>query len=167
MITAGEFCNRDVVIATPNERVVELAQRMRDHHVGSIVVVEARGLERVPIGVVTDRDIVVGLVAVEPSYLERALVGDVLGRKLVSIGEEADLYEVMARMRIHGIRRIPVVDQAGVLQGIIAFDDLLEHIALQLHRLSSLLERESDVERKQRPSVAEGPEVSPRLRARG
>jgi CBS domain-containing protein len=127
---------------------------MRDHHVGSVVIVEERPQGRVPVAVITDRDIVVGLVAVEPSHVERAMVHDLLGKKLVSVREDADLHEVMRRMRSHGIRRIPVVDRAGILQGIITFDDLLEQIAHELHSLSWLLEREGDVERKQRPSLA-------------
>jgi CBS domain-containing protein len=153
MLTAGEFCNRHVVIANQDERVAEIARRMRDHHVGSVVIVEETGHGRVPLGMLTDRDIVVGLVAIEPSYLERALVRDLLTGKLITVRDDADLYEVVVRMRSHGIRRTPVVDAAGVLQGIIGFDDLLEHIAEQLHKLVSLLVREGDKERALRPSL--------------
>lgn len=154
MVTAGEFCNRDVVIARADESVVEIARRMRDHHVGSVVVVEERTDGRVPIGILTDRDIVVGLVAVEPSYVERAVVQDLLGRKLSAAREEENLWEVVARMRSQGVRRLPVVDRAGVLQGIIAFDDLVAYVAEEISGLSVLLQHEQHNEQAARPALA-------------
>lgn len=151
MLTAGEFCNRDVVFATAEESVVEIAKRMRELHVGSVIVVEERGAGRVPIGVLTDRDIVVGLVALAPSYVERATVRDVLVEKLITAQESENVYDVMALMRSHGVRRLPIVNAQHVLQGIIAFDDLVAHVAEELGTLASLLRREQERERRQRP----------------
>lgn len=138
MLTAGEFCNREVVIAFRDEPVAEVARLMRDQRVGSIVVVEERADGRVPIGLVTDRDIVVRLVATEPVLLSQTPVREILSEKLVTVREEEDLADVLARMRSHGIRRVPVVDRAGLLQGIIASDDLLSHLAEELSRLAGL-----------------------------
>lgn len=156
MLTAGEFCNREVVIGQEQEHVTEIARRMREHHVGSVVIVEQSAQGRRPIGVLTDRDIVLGLVAVDPSYLERAIVKDLLPGKLVTVREDASLYEVIVRMRSHGIRRLPVVSAAGTLVGIIAFDDLLGHLAEELQRLGALIEREVDTETKVRPGWRQG-----------
>ncbi len=154
MLTAGEFCDRDVVIALRHERVTEVARRMRDHHVGSVIVVDERADGRVPVGVLTDRDIVVGLVAVDPSYLDRAQVADLLSGKLVSAREHEDPVDVMARMRGHGVRRLPVVDANGLLQGLITFDDLVDYIAEELSRMAAILRRQHDKERALRPSLA-------------
>ena len=156
MLTAGEFCNREVVIGQELEHVTEVARRMREHHVGSVVIVQQSAQGPTPIGVLTDRDIVLGLVAVDPSYLERAIVKDLLPGKLVTVGEDASLYEVIVRMRSHGIRRLPVVSDAGTLVGIIAFDDLVVHLGEELQRLGSLIEREVDSESKRRPGLRQG-----------
>jgi CBS domain-containing protein len=140
------------VIGEELEHVTEIARRMREHHVGSVVIVQHAAQGTIPIGVLTDRDIVLGLVAVDPSYLERAIVKDLLPGKLVTVREDASLFDVVVRMRSHGVRRMPVVSEAGVLVGIIAFDDLLGHLAEELQRLGSLVERETDKERKARPA---------------
>jgi CBS domain-containing protein len=78
MLDAGELCNREVVIADPDESILEAARRMRDHHVGSLIVVEGAPGRRRPIGVVTDRDIVACVVlalAFVAPWLIRKLVG--------------------------------------------------------------------------------------------
>jgi CBS domain-containing protein len=153
MLNAGEFCNRQVHIGYANERVCELARRMRDGHVGSIVIVEDRATGRVPVGILTDRDIVVGLVATIPERIESVLVEDLLVQRLVVARDEESLYDLMARMRGEGVRRLPIIDREGVLQGIIAFDDLVEYVADEMGKLASLLERERTQEREQRPRI--------------
>lgn len=154
MLSAGEFCNRHVVIGHEDDRVTEIARRMREHHVGSVVIVKEGNQGRIPVGVITDRDIVLGLVAIEPSYLERALVRDLLPGKLITVREDDALYDVVTCMRSHGVRRIPVLNSEGILVGIIAFDDLIEHVAEELQRLGALLEREASKERVERPHRA-------------
>lgn len=151
MFRAGDFCNRQVVTATADEPVTEVARRMRDAHVGAVVVVEEQDRGLVPVGMLSDRDLVVGLIAVEPTYLTQAVVRDLMSGRLVTATEGADLYEVMERMRCHGIRRLPIVDAEGVLQGLIAFDDLVAEIAEELRNLSSLLQCEQENERHARP----------------
>jgi CBS domain-containing protein len=153
MLTAGEFCNRQVEIGYANEPVHELARRMRDGHVGTIIIVEERSEGRVPMGIVTDRDIVVGVVAVVPERVQTVLVQDLQTGPLVVAREDESLYEVVSRMRAQGVRRLPIVDASGVLQGIIAFDDLIEHVADEMGKLASLIERGQTQEREQRPSL--------------
>ncbi len=153
MLSAGEFCNRHVVIGREEEKVTEIARRMREHHVGSIVIVREGTHGRIPIGMITDRDIVLGLVAIEPSYLDRAIVKDLMSGKLMTVRDEEPLYDVVTRMRSHGVRRVPVVDASHGLVGMIAFDDLVEHVASELQRLGALLEREASNERVSRPGL--------------
>jgi CBS domain-containing protein len=137
MVTAGEFCNRTVVIVRRDERVVTAAHLMREHHVGDVVVVEERGGQRYPVGSLTDRDIVVGVVAKAPEFVSTLCVGEVMGPTLVTADEEERLCSVLKKMRTVGVRRIPVVDRQGVLQGIISFDDLVEFVAEELSDLAT------------------------------
>ncbi len=69
-MAVGEICNREVVIAEKTLSVVDAAQLMRTHHVGDLVVVEERAGRRLPVGIVTDRDIVVEVVAVSYTHLD-------------------------------------------------------------------------------------------------
>jgi CBS domain-containing protein len=125
---------------------------MREHHVGCVVVTEETAKGRSPVGMLTDRDLVVGLVAVDVSYLERAVVRDLMQRRVISVDVNDSLYQVVRVMRSYGVRRVPVVNGDGVLQGIIALDDLIDHMAEELTLFADLLRREGERERKLRPS---------------
>lgn len=131
-MNAGEICNREVVVAQRDTRLVEAARLMREHHVGSLVIVIDRLSERVPVGIITDRDIVVAVVAKELDA--RGLtVGDVInaGGALV-VREQDSLPDVLRVMREKGVRRLPVVTKSGALAGIVTIDDLLELVAEEL-----------------------------------
>src|SRR3954465_8202720 len=109
---------------------------MRKHHVGDLVVVDqANGGARIPVGIITDRDIVVSVIALglDPTGL---LVGDIMSDELLTATEEDDVYETIVRMRFRGIRRVPVVNSIGALTGIISVDDVLEFLAEEMSELS-------------------------------
>lgn len=146
MTTIGELCGRTVWMAFPGETVLEAARRMRDQHVGCLVVVEERDGERVPIGMLTDRDVAVRVVAAgeDPAM---TYVADAMSRDLVRAREPEPIEDVVSRMRAFGVRRVPVVDRHDALQGIVSFDDLLEHLGGQLAELARLFPREQDRER--------------------
>ena len=147
---AGDLCNRDVVTIGKGERVLEAARRMRQQHVGTLVVVDDEAATPRPLGMITDRDIVVGVVAEDPEDLDRFLVGDVMSFDVTTAYEDEGLDEVLARMRREGIRRIPVVDDDDTLVGIVALDDLLEALSRQLDEVSRLVAREIQIEREVR-----------------
>lgn len=138
---AGEYCNRDVVIVGKNDSVIKAAKLMREHHVGNVIVVEIRNGERTPVGILTDRDIIVNIIAEELS-LDAVLIADIMTPKLISICESSDLMTAIKRMRINGIRRIPVVNEAGGLVGILSIDDILEVIAEQLTDIDQIIVNE-------------------------
>ena len=144
----GELCNRIVVFARPEETVREAARRMRDNHVGDLVVVEKWEVGRVPVGIVTDRDLVVGPLA-GGEDLDRLRVGEVMSRDIVTACERDDLEHALQTMRVNGIRRLPVVDDEGVLQGILTLDDVLEHLDEELAALVQLVAREQAREARQ------------------
>lgn len=141
----GEICNREVVIMQAGKSALEAAQLMRQHHVGDVVVVEDRGGFRVPIGIVTDRDLVVEIVApgLDPSAIT---VGDIMVPELATVTENIGVFEAIQYMRTKGVRRLPVVDGNGGLIGILAVDDLLELLADELLLLAKLVKREQKKE---------------------
>jgi CBS domain-containing protein len=151
MPTAGEFCNRRVAIARSGETLHEVAARMREEHVGSVVVVDELDGRRVPIGMLTDRDIVVGVLARTDRRVDAVTVGDVMTTEPVTAREEEDLADLLKRMRSAGVRRVPIVDDAKALVGIVALDDLVEYVAEQLSGLAQLLSREQSAEKRARP----------------
>lgn len=142
MANIGGICSRDVVFTTGDTTVSAAAKLMREHHVGSIVVVEQmNGGKRLPLGIVTDRDIVVEVVA--PGLdAETITVGDIMTTELVTAPESEGLLETMEIMRYKGVRRIPVVDSAGQLIGIASIDDLLEVLAEEMTELAKIVTRE-------------------------
>jgi CBS domain-containing protein len=138
---AGELCSRVVVTALADESVVDAARRMAEHDVGALVVVEEAGGQVRPIGVVTDRDLVTrALVRGEPLA---SVVRDVMDAELVTAGVDDDVDEVLAKLRTHAVRRIPVVDRTGALQGILTLDDIVQWIGEELHEASDLIQRQA------------------------
>jgi CBS domain-containing protein len=135
-----------VVTATPDETVADAARRMRDHHVGTVVVVDGEKRDR-PTGILTDRDIVVGAVAQSPDKIDSLLVGDVMTRDIITSRPAASLHSALSTMHSRGIRRLPVVSGDGRLEGLLAFDDILEVMSEELSELVGLVAREQKLER--------------------
>jgi len=140
-MAVGEICNREVVVAEKALSVVDAAQLMRKHHVGDLVVVEEKGGRKHPVGIVTDRDIVVEVVAagVNPQSLK---LGDIMGPEMATVRESEGLFEALRYMRDKGVRRMPVVDGAGGLVGILTLDDLLSLLAEEMTELAKLVSHE-------------------------
>ena len=145
----GEVCTRVVVVARRGESVATAAQLMRERHVGCVVVVDEDGGRRVPAGILTDRDIVVAVVApgLDPAVI---LVGDVMSAELLSIDEGAGIAETVELMRARGIRRLPVTDAAGTLIGLVAADDILSLLAEEIAGIAGMVSREEKRERTSR-----------------
>lgn len=141
----GEICNREVVVSFPKESAVEAARLMRQYHVGDLVIVEEGKDRRIPVGIVTDRDLVVEVMAkeVDPA---RFTVGDLMTRELLTVREGDGIYETIQRMRTHGVRRVPVVDAGGGLVGIVSIDDLFSLLAEEMTDLVRVTSREQAVE---------------------
>ena len=148
-MTIGEICNRDTIYTTRDSSIAAAAQLMREQHVGDLVVVEEKSGRRVPVGILTDRDLVVEILAKEVA-MESVTVGDIMSGELVTARETDELYDTMQRMRAKGVRRIPVVDAAGALVGIVSVDDFLDLLADELTALARLVSREQARERLKR-----------------
>jgi CBS domain-containing protein len=140
-MSIGELCSRIVVVADRKTTSREAALLIRQHHVGDVVVVEKTEGGNAPVGIVTDRDIVVEVVANQLDS-DTVSLGDIMVEGLVTVPESADIFATMQLLQRNGIRRAPVVDDKGVLAGIIAVDDLVQFLAEELGELSRLIEHE-------------------------
>ncbi len=145
----GELCNRSVITATTATTIAEAAKLMRDHHVGCLVVTRENEGQLEPAGIVTDRDIVIELIA-KSVPLEDVTVGDIMSFALLKVTEDETVFETAQRMRSRGVRRVPIVSQTGALVGILALDDILSLLGEELSLLSRLTLRESQQETTKR-----------------
>lgn len=148
----GILCNREIIIAGPEAGVEEAARLMRRQHVGSVVVVAASDAGNKPIGIVTDRDLVLEVLAqdVDPASVS---LRDIMTEDPLIVGEDDGVWDVLQQMRQHGVRRCPVVDREGVLVGLITIDDLVDLLAEELGELAKLIRHEQRQERARRTAA--------------
>jgi CBS domain-containing protein len=145
----GTICQRPVFTVRRSDEVVRAAQLMREKHVGYLVVVELDPLAR-PVGVLTDRDIVVGVVArqVDPKAV---CVGDIMTVDPITALESDSVEAALQKMRVFGIRRLPVVNDHRELVGLLAMDDLLQVIAGDAQEVVNAIRKEQLMEGVTRP----------------
>jgi len=144
-MNAGEVCNRQVVITRPETSVVDAVTLLKTHHVGDLVVVRELDGQRAPIGILTDRDI--ALAVDRLLRMPHLKVADVMSTPLVTSPEGESLYDALKKMQSHGIRRLPVVNDHGDLEGILTFDDVIELLSEELTDLAKLVAKEQKRER--------------------
>lgn len=116
--------SRNVVTVAPDATALDAVRRMVERNVGSVVVVG----DGKPVGILTDRDVVLRLVAkaFDPA---RTRVADVMSRPLATMSDDSSIADAAACMREHGVRRLPLVGAGGALVGIVALDDIVFHVA--------------------------------------
>ncbi len=119
-----DMCTVDVVTTGANSTAADAARLMRHKHVGDIVVIAESEGGGTPIGIVTDRDIAIEVVAkgLDPATTELATL---IHPPVVIAEDSEDTTTVITRMRAHGVRRVPVVDRHGNVVGIVTLDDFL------------------------------------------
>lgn len=141
----GNVCTQQVVCTHRNATVTEAAQLMREFHVGTLVVADGEQDNVTPVGLVTDRDIVVSVVAARIDA-DAVIVGEVMNPTLVTVFEDDDVYETIQKMGLKGIRRLPVVDSDGRLVGIVSEDDVLEQLSREMATLATISQRQQTKE---------------------
>ena len=149
----GEICTRSVVTCRRDASVLELAQLMRDHHVGDVIVVDEHAGVVTPVGVVTDRDLVIEVMAkgVSPDSLRAE---DLIAVEIVTAFESELMYDAIWHMRGKGIRRLPVVDAHNHLVGVLTTDDVTRFLAEQLSDLARISPLQIEREKARREPVA-------------
>ncbi|NLC23984.1 CBS domain-containing protein [Oxalobacter vibrioformis] len=145
----GHICTTNTVTCSAETTILEAAKMMRQYHVGTLIVVEEINGMRVPQGIVTDRDIVVIVLAesLDPKSIK---VMDIMKAELMTALATEDIFETIERMRYKGVRRIPVVDKHGGLAGIVSVDDIWKFLAKEVTELSEVTTRQQSREKVSR-----------------
>lgn len=138
-MTVERICSRSIDTALWGDTVQTAAQRMNSRNVGSLVVVDT---ENRPIGMLTDRDLAVRIVG-ESRDATQTKVGEVMTPAPRTVNEQADVEAALRLMRAGPCRRMPVVNDAGVLVGLISLDDILQSLAGEFRGIDQLLQHES------------------------
>jgi CBS domain-containing protein len=148
----ASVCKRDVVTLYEDQELVAAAKLMREQHVGYLIVVRKRPRDSAlePVGVLSDRDIVVSVVAkgADPGALR---VGDVMTRDPVTIEEHYPIASALGDMRRLGIRRLPIVGRGGELVGVLSLDDVIGALTAQLRDATGSIRKELAAEPALRP----------------
>jgi CBS domain-containing protein len=142
IMSVGKVCIRTVVTARPEESVTAAAKYMQQYNVGTLVVVKGKQ----PVGIITDRDLVVRVLATERAP-QSLVVESVMSSNLVCVPEQTPLEDAMNLMRGYQIRRLVVVNEARELVGIFALDDMLELLGEEQAAIAGLLRTISDVQK--------------------
>ena len=143
------FATSVVAVVEPETPAVVVAQLMRQHHIGALVVVDATEKTRA-VGIVTDRDLVLELMA---ESLDPALftAGDIMSVDLVTATPDMDAMDAVQLMKTHRLRRLVIVDDSERLVGIATMEDVLELLARELAGLAAGLAGARDRETFERP----------------
>ena len=137
----GNIRTREVVVAKRDTTVSEAARLMRSHHVGDVVVVDELDGRKVPWGIITDRDIVIGLVA-QGLDADTITVSDLMTTEIIVARELDGVADTLEVMRVKAVRRMPIVDALGTLVGIVTADDLLQLLSEEMSALAAMINRE-------------------------
>lgn len=148
-MSVANICRRNVVCVQPDMSVREAAALMRAEHVGTLIVTEKDGGHGRPLGILTDRDIVVEVVAAEIDP-DAVRVGEAMSGDPLTVTEQDDVLQVVGLMRARRVRRVPVLDAGGAVVGVLSIDDLLDALSEALSDLAWLAQSERERERIRR-----------------
>lgn len=144
----GDVCTRAVIVIDEEDNALEAANLMRNMHVGDLVVLGMRAGVKVPVGIITDRDLTLEVLAMEiDPNLVRA--GDLfMHGSLLTASVDDDIMLALDDMRRHGVRRMPVVNRDGSLAGILTVDDYLELLSEQIAGIVELVTKQKKMEQR-------------------
>lgn len=136
----GDVCNHHAVIIGKSDSVYTAAVLMRDHHANYVVVVESRGGYNIPVGALTDRDIVVKIAANDID-MKVITVADVMDAPIIA-DEKDSIMATLKRMRHNRVRYIPVINTCKALIGVLSVEDILESLTEQLSDIGYIIIRD-------------------------
>lgn len=148
-----KIATKNVVSIEPKASVQDAAKKMRDMHVGDVIIVDDKGGRRVPIGIITDRDIAVSVVAIGMNPGAVA-VEDVMTPALVCAKMSDSLWHLLSVMKEHGVKRLPLVNDAGGLNGIVSSDDIVGLLGAELTEISKIQVKQRSIEVDRRKKFA-------------
>lgn len=136
-MSINQLVQSTVVTADRNTPIADVAATMATENVGSVIIVE----EDRPVGLVTDRAIALSLA--DQASVEGRRASDVMTDDLVMVGPDTGVFDLVRTMSEEGIRRVPVVNDEGSLEGIVTLDDVLSMLAEELAFLADVVESQS------------------------
>lgn len=136
-MTVYDCCQPDVIVVTPDLPVVDIAQLMEETNLGCVIVAEVEK----PVGIITDRDLVLRVMAARRDPTE-TLAMEIMSQDLIVLKNDMGLYEAMDHMRNKGVRRMPVVDEEGKIQGIITVDDIIRLLIEEMNCIACIIQSE-------------------------
>lgn len=132
-MSLARFCRKTVALIQPSQSIAEAAERMRDQHVGALVVVED---DLRPVGMLTDRDIVTRVVA-ERGDATFVAVSNVMTPRPAVARVTDSLDRTLFTLRERGVRRLPIVDEEGRVAGLVSLDDVLVLLSAELDQTAA------------------------------
>ncbi|TFW06303.1 CBS domain-containing protein [Oxalobacteraceae bacterium OM1] len=148
----SECCNLDVVRCDADTPVQDVAALMRRHHVGAVVVVEEQPRGCMPVGIVTDRDIVIESLALGADATVFT-AGDMMTSPVATVNEREGIVETLQHMREHKVRRMPVVRADGTLYGLVSADDIVSMLSMELSLLTGTIVEQPHTEQQRRRAL--------------
>lgn len=142
-----------VVTVTTETSLEDAARLMRENHVGDVVVVDQKGNGKVPVGILTDRDIVMATIALG-APVEPLAAGDVMTTGIVTVREDESLNSLIDLMKENGVKRVPIVNKERALVGIISVEDVVALLSLELAALADVSKRQKEMELQRRRKFA-------------
>jgi CBS domain-containing protein len=140
----ADLCQRDIISVNAEASIHKAAELMRVHHIGALALTDPEDPTRV-VGVVTDRDLVINLLA-QDRLLQEQTIGAFSTPHLIRVPGTASVHEAVQTMTHHGVRRLFVTEADGRLMGLVSLDDLLVHLADELGGLAQALRIGIDLE---------------------
>lgn len=138
-MSLNKLLERDLICCPPEATVAEAARLMDEHNVGAIVVVDA---SRFLAGILTDRDIVVRCIG-KGTNCEEAKVAEIMTTKIASVKTTDGIFDVVRTMKENAVRRVPVLDESGVVVGLLSFGDIFHLLGTEFRDLAAIVEPES------------------------
>jgi predicted transcriptional regulator len=132
------ICTQDVVTISQDRYMVEAVDLMLKKSVGCIVVVDSEDLMPMPVGILTDRDILMRVIAKGLS-LEKMKISEVMTKTVVVVSSQTSINKALGMMRLNQVRRLPLINAQGELVGIVTLDDVLDFLADELNQLAQLV----------------------------
>ncbi|MFQ6006130.1 MAG: CBS domain-containing protein [Woeseia sp.] len=151
-LRAADICRTDLITADARTSLYDVSKLMRQNHIGDVILTRDDEAGQTPIGILTDRDIVVHGIACDVA-LGDVTAADLSAQDLVTVAPDADIFEITNTMNENAVRRVVVRGKAGY-EGIITFDDVLWALSLLVSNLSAVTERQ--IAREMRAEVATG-----------
>ncbi len=139
-----EIAREEVVTASPSDYVLEIAAKMDEENIGSVVLTD----DNIPAGIITDRDITTKVVAKNKDP-QKTLGKDIMTEHPFTVDEDEGIFNVIQKMHESGVRRVPIVDMdINKIEGIVTMDDLVWLLSKELNNLSTIIEKESPPQEK-------------------